>query len=101
MVDLTDPPLDFHPTRQLRSAIIARSMYYRSVPDPESWQSQAALSQYTGEGIIEPLVMETIVANTYKVIGSDPVWVARIYSSLFWIIGGIGLGKAIKKPVNI
>jgi hypothetical protein len=91
MVDLTDPPLDFHPTRQLRSAIIARSMYYRSSPEAESWQSQAALSQYTGEGIIEPLVMETIVANTYRVIGSDPVWVARIYSSLFWIIGGIGL----------
>ena len=91
MVDLTDPPLDFHPTRQLRSAIIARSMYYRSLPEEDSWQRQVALSQYTGEGIIEPLVMETIVANTYKVLGSDPVWVARIYSSLFWIIGGIGL----------
>lgn len=91
MVDLTDPPLDFHPTRQLRSAIIARSMYYRSLPDTGSWQQQVAISQYTGEGIIEPLVMETIVANTYKVIGSDPVWVARIYSSIFWIIGGIGL----------
>ena len=91
MVDLTDPPLDFHPTRQLRSAIIARSMYYRSQPEEDSWQRQVALSQYTGEGIIEPLVMETIVANTYKVLGSDPVWVARIYSSLFWIIGGIGL----------
>ncbi len=91
MVDLTDPPLDFHPTRQLRSAIIARSMYYRSSSEAESWQSKAALSQYTGQGIIEPLVMETIVANTYRVIGSDPVWVARIYSSLFWIIGGIGL----------
>jgi 4-amino-4-deoxy-L-arabinose transferase-like glycosyltransferase len=91
IVDLTDPPLDFHPTRQLRSAIIARSMYYRSLPDTGSWQQQVAISQYTGEGIIEPLVMETIVANTYKVIGSDPVWVARIYSSIFWIIGGIGL----------
>ena len=91
MVDLTDPPLDFHPTRQLRSAIIARSMYYRSLPDTGSWQQQVAISQYSGEGIIEPLVMETIVANTYKVIGSDPVWVARIYSSIFWIIGGIGL----------
>ncbi|HJS29813.1 MAG TPA: hypothetical protein VJ768_09335, partial [Anaerolineales bacterium] len=27
LADLTDPPLDFHPTRQLRSAIIAREMY--------------------------------------------------------------------------
>ena len=91
MVDLTDPPLDFHPTRQLRSAIIARSMYYQSLPDTESWQREVAISQYSGEGIIEPLVMETIVANTYRIIGSDPVWVARIYSSLFWIIGGLAL----------
>ena len=90
-VDLTDPPLDFHPTRQLRSAIIARSLYYRSLPESEDWQRQVAISQYSGAGLIEPLVMETLVANTYRVIGSDPVWVARIYSSLFWIIGGLAL----------
>jgi hypothetical protein len=91
MVDLTDPPLDFHPTRQLRSAIIARSMYYRSTPESDDWQRQVAISQYSGQGIIEPLVMETLVANTYRVIGSDPVWVARIYSSLFWVLGGVAL----------
>ncbi len=91
LVDLTDPPLDFHPTRQIRSAIIARSLYYRSLPESEDWQRQVAISQYSGAGLIEPLVMETLVANTYRVIGSDPVWVARIYSSLFWIIGGLAL----------
>jgi hypothetical protein len=101
MVDLTDPPLDFHPTRQLRSAIIARSLYYRSLPETDDWHRQVAVSQYTGEGIIEPLVMETIVATTYRVIGSDPVWVARIYSSLFWVIGGLGiyfLTRAMTSP---
>ena len=91
LYDLQDPPLDFHPTRQLRSAIIARSMYYRSLPESEDWQRQVAISQYSGSGIIEPLVMETLVANTYRIIGSDPVWVARIYSSLFWVIGGLAL----------
>jgi uncharacterized protein (DUF2062 family) len=91
LYDLTDPPLDFHPTRQLRSAIISRSMYYRTLPAADDWQRQAAVEQYSGEGIIEPLVLETIVATTYRVIGSDPVWVARIYSSLFWIIGGLAL----------
>lgn len=91
MVDLTDPPLDFHPTRQLRSAIIARSLYYRSLPEAGDWHRQVAIGQYSGESIIEPLVMETIVANTYRIIGSDPVWVARIYSSLFWLIGGLAL----------
>lgn len=91
MVDLTDPPLDFHPTRQLRSAIIARSLYYRSLPETEDWQRQFAIDQYSSSGLIEPLVFETIVANTYRIIGSDPVWVARIYASLFWIVGGLAL----------
>jgi hypothetical protein len=48
LVDLTDPPLDFHPTRQIRSAIIARSLYYRSLPESEDWQRQVAISQYSG-----------------------------------------------------
>ena len=95
LYDLTDPPLDFHSTRQLRSAIIARSLYYRSLPEPEDSAEQRirnrAIRQYTPGALIEPLVLESIVANTYRVIGSDPVWVARIYSSLFWIIGGIAL----------
>ena len=32
LYDLTDPPLDFHPTRQLLSAIKARAIYYRTRP---------------------------------------------------------------------
>ena len=95
LYDLTDPPLDFHSTRQLRSAIIARSLYYRSLPEPEDPREQRirdlAISQYTPGALIEPLVFESVVAFTYRVIGSDPIWVARIYSSIFWIIGGIAL----------
>jgi hypothetical protein len=89
--DLTDPPLDFHPTRQLRSAIIARGMYYRDLPNAPAWQKERAKEQLAGYGLIEPMVFETIVAKTYRLIGSDPVWVARIYASLFWLIGGLAL----------
>ena len=33
--DLTDQPIDFHPTRQLRGAIIARGMYYEMLPSAD------------------------------------------------------------------
>ena len=38
LYDLTDAPLDFHPTRQLRGALIAPGIYYRWLPhaDPGS-----------------------------------------------------------------
>lgn len=91
LYDLTDEPLDFHPTRQLRSAIIARSLYAKSLPPSDDWRQMRAADQYAGYGLIEPLVFETLVADTYKVIHDDPVWVARIYASLFWIIGGLAL----------
>ncbi len=36
-INLTVPPLDFHPVRQLRNLIVARSIYYQllSNPDPQ------------------------------------------------------------------
>lgn len=91
LVNLTNPPLDFHSTRQLRSAIIARSLYYRLLPDTGDWYRQQAIGQFSGEGIIEPPVFESLVAVTYRMIGSDPVWVARLYAILFWIAGGLAL----------
>ena len=32
LFDLTDQPIDFHPTRQLRGAIVARGIYYSFLP---------------------------------------------------------------------
>jgi zinc transporter ZupT len=89
--DLTDQPIDFHPTRQLRSAIIARGMYYQMMPNADPGQVQQAVSFWNSTGQYEPSFLERIVAATYLVIGSEQLWVARIYSSLFWIIGGLGL----------
>jgi hypothetical protein len=89
--DLTDPPLDFHPTRQLRSAIIARGMYYRDLPSAPAWQRERAAEQLAGHALIEPPLFEKIVALTYRLIGKEVIWVARIYASLFWLMGGLAL----------
>jgi hypothetical protein len=91
LFDLTDQPLDFHPTRQLRSAIIARSLYYRELESAPEWQQARAAQQLAGYGLIEPLVFESTVALVYRVIGSDPVWVARLFAILFWMVGGAAL----------
>jgi hypothetical protein len=89
MVDLTNPPLDFAPTRQLFSALKARGIYYHYVTDvpPETRHLAISLGDV---GNIEPPVLETIVAQTYRLTG-EHLWVARIYSSLFWVLGGLAL----------
>lgn len=89
--NLTNLPLDFHPTRQLRSAIIARGMYYESLPDADPQVREKALSIWSTMEAYEPPLLERLVAFSYRILGGERLWVARVYSSLFWMIGGLAL----------
>lgn len=91
LYDLTDQPLDFHPTRQLRGAIIARGMYYQMLPSADPEVREQAISFWYSTGQYEPSVIEKLVAYTYRGMGEENLWVARLYTSLFWVIGGIAL----------
>ena len=94
-INLTNPPLDFAPTRQLFSALKARGMYYQYVTDAPAGERQLAIS--LGDvGTVEPPVLETLVSQTYRLTG-EHLWVARIYSSLFWVLGGLALFLLIQE----
>lgn len=90
LYDLKDPPLDYAVARQLRSAFIARGKYYQIAQDVPEWKRDIALTQGR-HSMIEPTVMETLVAGTYWVVGGEYVWIARIYSALFWVLGGVAV----------
>lgn len=85
--DLKDPPLDFHSTRQLRSYLIARSVFYRDNPAfPVDVQRQAvALADLE---VYEPPILEQLVGFTYRLAGEENFWFARIELALFWVLGG-------------
>ena len=99
--DLTDPPLDFHATRQLHSAIKARSYYYQWAADEPEWQRQIALQLGSREETIEPPFLEFISALTYLAAGGEYLWIARLYSIFFWLVGGIGLYLLAKTLAGI
>jgi 4-amino-4-deoxy-L-arabinose transferase-like glycosyltransferase len=89
--DLDDLPLDFASTRQLFSALKARSMYYAMLPESANvpdWQRAMAVKQATV--VIEPPIIETLTALTYRIFG-EYLWIARIYSILFWVIAAVFL----------
>jgi len=95
MYDLTNPPLDFAPTRQLFSALKARGMYYQYMTNVPDSKRQLAIT--LGDvGTVEPPVLETIVSQTYRLTG-EYLWIARIYSSLFWVLGGLALFLLIRE----
>lgn len=91
LYDLQDAPLDFHPTRQLHSALIARGMYYQTLEDVPDWQKERAYDQWQAEGLIEPQIMERLTAFTYQLMGQDNLWAARLWAIFFWTLGGVFL----------
>ena len=97
--DLQDAPLDFHPTRQLHSALMARGMYYSLNPNlniPE-WQRQTAIRQWQLEGLVEPPLMEWLVAFTYQLAGGVFLWIARLYAIFFWMLAAIGIFLIVRE----
>ena len=97
LYDLGDPPLDFHPTRQLHSALISRGMYYEQSANAPDWQRKMAVSQWRAEGVIEPQVTERLVAWIYGLVGSADLRVPRLYAIFFWMVAaGFVLSVAVQ-----
>jgi hypothetical protein len=101
LIDLFDQPLDFHPTRQLRNTIVARGLYYRQLPDADPERRQAALSFANSVGQYEPPILESLVALTYRSIGQELPWISRIYTTLFWLVGGLFLFDLARRMTSV
>lgn len=99
LYDLTDLPLDFHPTRQLLSELKARGMYYKDHPGLPDWQRRMAIQQWQTKAEVEPEVFERLVAATYRFTGVE-TWVARAYASLFWILAAIFLFLLVREQFS-
>jgi hypothetical protein len=97
--DLSAPLLDFHPTRQLFSAIKARGLYYQTLPNAPAWQKDLAFRQYSGEATIEPPILEHIAAAFYIRFGEQTAF-PRAVSATFWLIAASFLFLLSKNLTN-
>lgn len=86
--NINQPPLDFHPTRQYRSAIIARGWLFETLQSVPDWQRRVATINKEGESILEPPIIEGIALLAYRITGAERLWVPRMFSVVFWLIGG-------------
>ena len=100
LVDLMDPPADFHPTRQFRGAIIARSIYYQLLPDADPQQQALATDLQADFEEFEPPILNGAVALGYLILGQEALWLARLIVSLIWCLGGLALFALVKDSVS-
>lgn len=100
LLDLTDAPLDFHPTRQLHNALVARSIYYRLLPQADPEQRALAITFGGAVGQYEPPIIETIVALTYYIAGGENFAIARLWETFFWTLGGVALFAIVRRHLS-
>ena len=100
LIDITDPPLDFQPSRQLRNSLVAREIYYSILPSATAEQKQASKIFSDSVGKYEPPIIESIVAVTYLFTGGENIASARVWETLFWLAAGIALFDLMRRAVS-
>ncbi len=100
LIDISDPPLDFQPSRQLRNSLVAREVYYSLLPTATDEERELASSFARSVGQYEPPVIESLVALTYFIAGGESIAVARIWESLFWLAAGVALFDLARRAIS-
>ncbi len=82
-----DRPLDFHPTRQYRSALLARRFYLEHNPSVPAWRR--ALAVHNADETYEFPVLQYVAALGYRAVGGEDLRIPRAISVLAWLVGGV------------
>jgi hypothetical protein len=92
------PPMDFGTVRQYQQAHIARGYYFEGLDTIPEWKAEIAkLNQKRMGFMLEPRILETLAVVAYRLTGGERLWIPRMLSSLFWIVGGIFLFLIARK----
>lgn len=81
------PPLDFHPTRQYRSALLARRFYLEHIPSTPAWQRELAVRN--ADETYEFPLLQYVAALGYRAVGGEDLRIPRAISALVWLAGGL------------
>ena len=94
---IDNPLLDFHPARQYRSALKARAYYFDSLKSIPEWRKNIAKIDWDSLHTLEPPLMEHLASLSYRFAGGEKLWIPRVLSCLFWLVGGVFLYLLAKR----
>jgi Dolichyl-phosphate-mannose-protein mannosyltransferase len=87
-----EPPMDVTGMRQYHSALLARGFY--------EWLLTGNLKTMPPDGIIEPPVLDFLASLAYAITGGEHLWIPRLLSATFWMVGGVFLYLIARKIVS-
>ncbi|MBI9049646.1 MAG: glycosyltransferase family 39 protein [Anaerolineaceae bacterium] len=100
LYDASDAPLEFHLTRQLRSALKARDVYLQLSADANGYDQELSADLANLE-VYEPPILESMVGGLYALTGSENIAIARAVNAFFWTVGGWFLYLLLRKRINL
>jgi hypothetical protein len=63
--------------------------------DPQLRQQAQSFAASTGQ--YEPPILERVVALTYLLAGREAFWFARIFNTLFWLVGALAVFLLVRR----
>ena len=97
---ITDPPFDFHPVRQYHSMLIVRSNFFESLDSVPEWRKQIARLNEQHLARVEPRITEFLTLVAYRLIGAEYTWIPRLFTSIFWLVGGVFIYLLSKEIIS-
>jgi hypothetical protein len=89
------------PEREFRSAFIARDLAFADDGAVPPWRRHVVETARLQEERLEPPIMEHLTAATWRLLGSDELWIAHAWASLFWLSGGVLLFALLRSSLHI
>jgi len=86
------PPIDFHPTRQYRSALIARAESDAALAPLSPVERGNAVAMAQAQTEIEPELMEPIAAALYDLTGREDLKLPRAVAIMGWLLAAVSTG---------
>jgi dolichyl-phosphate-mannose-protein mannosyltransferase len=96
---VTDPLLEFHPTRQYRSAVIARGLYLPHDTSLPGWAREVA-ELNADQGALEPPIVEHLAVYGYRLTGGERLWIGRLIGIIGWLIGGVAIWRLGRRMMS-
>lgn len=88
---IDEPLLTFHPTRQYRSAMIARACYYETAAGVPEWARRVAVANRQMQPVGEPPLMEWLACAGYHVLGREDLRIPKAVAVIVWLLGAVPL----------
>jgi 4-amino-4-deoxy-L-arabinose transferase-like glycosyltransferase len=98
LMDLTNPPLDTFAWREFGSASFARKLYYQMLPNADPVLRLKAID--LAPTPTEPPITEGLVALSYLVAGGEHLWIFRLWTTFFWVVGGLALFALVRRMTS-